>query len=103
MHTVTSISISLDELQELIEKSVRNALAQHHNNDPPKNAEIEYISRNEVCKILNISLPTLKKFYGSTGEIKAYRLGGKIFFKKAEVEQALKLIHTIKHSRRDIG
>jgi len=98
-------TISPQELQELIEKSVRTALISYHNNDhpPPESSNIEYLSRNETCKILKISLPSLRKLYERDSVLKAYRLGGKIMFIKSEVHEALKVIPNIKHSRRNNG
>ncbi len=49
---------------------------------------IQYLTRGEVSKYLQISLPTLHS-YVKQGFIKSYRIGGKVRFKKEEVDQAL--------------
>ena len=47
-----------------------------------------YLTRGEVCKQLQISLPTLHN-YTKEGLIKSYRMGGKVRYKAQEIEQAL--------------
>lgn len=47
-----------------------------------------YLTRGEVAKQLQISLPTLHN-YTKEGFIKSYRLGGKVRYKADEVETAL--------------
>jgi excisionase family DNA binding protein len=47
-----------------------------------------YLTRGEVSKYLQISLPTLHS-YVKQGLIKSYRIGGKVRFKLEEVDQAL--------------
>ena len=49
---------------------------------------IQYLTRGEVSKYLQISLPTLHS-YVKQGLIKSYRIGGKVRFKQEEVDQAL--------------
>ena len=64
------------ELITLIETSVREVLlqTQSHNlitsgNSPPISTEINLLSRTEVCKMLQITLPTLTKLQKS-GKLK---------------------------------
>lgn len=47
-----------------------------------------YLTRGEVCKQLQISLPTLHN-YTKEGLIKSYRMGGKVRYKAQEIELAL--------------
>lgn len=49
---------------------------------------IKYLTRGEVSKYLQISLPTLHS-YVKQGLIKSYRIGVKVRFKLEEVDQAL--------------
>ena len=53
----------------------------------PKDATI-YLTRGEVSKQLQISLPTLHT-YTKDGLIKSYRMGGKVRYKAQEIEQTL--------------
>lgn len=50
------------------------------------------LTRKEVAKMLDISLPTLHNWV-KNGTIQAYRIGNKVRFKKSEVLQALQSIN----------
>jgi excisionase family DNA binding protein len=47
-----------------------------------------YLSRQEVAKMLNVSLVTLND-WTNKGFLKAYRLGQKVFYKAAEIDAAM--------------
>lgn len=47
-----------------------------------------YLTRGEVAKQLQISLPTLHN-YTKEGLIKSYRIGGKVRYKAEDIEKAL--------------
>lgn len=51
----------------------------------------EYLSGKEVDKYLRISSPTRIK-WAKEGILTKYQIGGKVLYKKIEVEKALKLI-----------
>jgi hypothetical protein len=51
--------------------------------------KIVLMSREETRRFLKISFPTLRKFT-SSGILIAYALGGKIYYKKHEIIEALK-------------
>jgi excisionase family DNA binding protein len=48
-----------------------------------------YITRNQVCKLLHITLPTVHSWMKS-GKLKAYHVGGRTLFLENEVLQAVK-------------
>lgn len=49
----------------------------------------EFVSREEVCNILHISLPTLNKFFNQK-KLTRYKFGGrKVLVKMVEVENLL--------------
>ena len=50
--------------------------------------DTKYLTRGEVSKQLQISLPTLHN-YVKQGLLKSYRIGGKVRFKANEIEQSL--------------
>ncbi|RWY54368.1 DNA-binding protein [Mucilaginibacter gilvus] len=56
-------------------------------NPAPKDTTV-YLTRGEVSKQLQISLPTLHN-YTKEGLIKSYRMGGKVRYKAEEIELAL--------------
>jgi len=61
---------------------------------PPKSMEPErYLTRSEVAKILNLSLPTLTK-YCELGLITARKVGTRYLFSPEEVAAAVEKINT---------
>jgi excisionase family DNA binding protein len=59
--------------------------------------ELKYLTRNEVCKILHVSLPTLSEYY-KKGKIPAYKVGKRVLFKPADIEAVLTKIEPVKVS-----
>lgn len=53
-----------------------------------KPAPEEYLTREEVCKLLKISQPTLDR-YTKKGILRKYSLVGRILYKRSEVESSL--------------
>ena len=47
-----------------------------------------YYTRQEVKEMLGISYPTLN-YLNRTGELKAYKLGRKVFYKLVDIENSL--------------
>ncbi len=80
-----AINQRLEKIEQLLEKILSETQKQ-------KVIEAVYLTREEVAKILGVSLPTLRE-YVKRGIIKSYEVGPrKIRFKKTEVEQALLLV-----------
>lgn len=48
----------------------------------------EYLTRNEVSKMLKIDLSTLWS-WSKKGKLKSYGIQGRVYYKRAEVEAAL--------------
>ena len=74
------VTISTDELRDLINQSVLEAL----HKPAAKQLEEELIKRKDVAKIFKISLVTLNEWM-KTGKIPYYRISSRIFFKKNEI------------------
>lgn len=89
-------------LQGLSVADLRNLIAEvinEHRQAPPTNAPVvEFITRREVAKLLQISLPTLDD-YSKRGIIPAYRFGNKVRYKRNEVENSLTIVKSIKHKK----
>lgn len=83
--------IPVNELVTLITNSVMNQIS----NQPEKAAptpEIEgYLTRHEVCKLLNVSLVTLNK-HTKSKRLQAHRIGARVLYKKSEVINSLSTI-----------
>lgn len=81
-------NLSPETLTELIKEGVKSQLAdfikdlQTHNPD-------ELLSRDEVCKLLQIDSSTLWH-WTNKGKVKAYGIGNRRYYKKAELLESLK-------------
>ncbi|MBC8181549.1 MAG: helix-turn-helix domain-containing protein [Bacteroidales bacterium] len=91
-------STSLKEFQEIIGSLIEEKL-QNFKPESPKSTNDEYATRRDVCDRLKISLATLH-YYTKDGTLKGYRIGGRVLYKWAEVEQSVKRIETIKYKHR---
>jgi excisionase family DNA binding protein len=81
----------LDKIGELIDKRL--------NLNETKAKEIsKFLSRKETATILKISLPTLHD-WTKIGLIQSYKIGNRVLYKVAEIEEAVKKVSTIKHRR----
>jgi excisionase family DNA binding protein len=91
--------ISLDDptpfIQDIIRSVVREELTSLLKE---MQASPKYLTRKEVCKLLNISLPTLGE-YTRSGIITGRRVGSRILYDEAGVQAALKQIPVIKFKR----
>jgi len=81
-------TISVLELKTIIAESVRVELEKINFNQKEK---IEIHTREEVSKLLDVSLVTLSTWTKS-GKIKAHRIGNRVYYKKLDIEEAMKEI-----------
>lgn len=91
--------ISIEELIGKIEKIVEEKLNLHILSSPPPLKPENFGTRKEVSKELRISLPTLNELT-KNGELKAYRIGGRVLYKWEEVINSLKEIQASKYRRK---
>jgi excisionase family DNA binding protein len=86
---VVLLSIPIEELKEIIGHAVQEKLQEfsstHLNKKPP---EKEFLTRQEVCQMLQINSVTLWR-YAREGRLKQHRVGRKVFFFAEEVREAL--------------
>jgi excisionase family DNA binding protein len=88
-------NLEVNELQELIENSVKKALGQTASRQEP---EPEFMTRFEVVEMLQISLVTLNDWM-KQGKIPTLKIGRLVRFKKADVINALKERQTLNYGR----
>ena len=88
-------STPLDEFKSIIGDIVEEKLRQFKP-ELPKPADGEYITRNQVCDKIKISLATLHA-YTKCGILKGYRIGGRVLYRLSEIEQAVQAIQTTKY------
>ncbi len=87
--------VTADELEKSIRQIVREELAGFQPTEP----ELRFYTRDEVCKLLKISLPTLGE-YVKMGVIKGSRIGTRILFNELDIRNAAREIPTMKYRRR---
>ena len=98
MEKIILHSTSLKDFQTIIGDIIEDKLRQFKPEQPqPTNGE--YATRRDVCERLKISLATLH-YYTKDGTLKGYRIGGRVLYKLAEIEQAVKQIETVKYKHR---
>jgi len=75
-------------LQEAILKGIKAEIDILKKEFQPKEPT-EYMTREEVRDLLNIDLSTVHN-WTKRGKLKAYGIGNRVYFKRKEVEQAIK-------------
>lgn len=83
-----SIHESIDQLSEIIDKIPKDGTTLP--------SDDEYLCDKEVAYMLKVSRRTLNE-YRSNGTLPYYVLGGKVLYKRSEIEQALKREYNGKH------
>ena len=84
-HTI-NISITKDELQEMIHQELKNAVlsARKH-----IETEDEILTQDQTTKLLNISRVGLWE-WRKKGWITYHKIGGRVYFRRSDINQALK-------------
>lgn len=78
------VTLKVDELKNIIEESITNALIKA----PQQPEEEVLLKRVDVADLFHISLVTLNQWMRD-GRITYHRINSRIFFKKSEVMDAL--------------
>jgi excisionase family DNA binding protein len=78
--------ITKDELLKTLEKYVAKAVASASEQIPPPD---QLLTRKEAAEFLTISLATLHA-YTKEGRIVGQRLGGRLVYRRSDLEKALK-------------
>lgn len=87
MQTIQLVGITPEQLQSAIIEGVQTQLNNFKQHFEPK-TPTEYLSRKEVAKMLQIDLSTLHNWVKAK-KLKAYSLGGRIYFKRSEIESSI--------------
>ena len=87
MKNVQFIQVTPDELQDAIIEGVKLQLNELKKHFEPKIPN-EYLSRNEISKMLKVDLSTIHN-WSKKGKLKSYGIGGRVYYKRAEVENAI--------------
>lgn len=87
MKTVQFIQVTPEQLQNAIIEGVNNKLQDLKTHFEPKTPN-EYLTRNEVAKMLKIHLDSVRN-WTKKGILQSYQIAGRVYFKRAEVENAI--------------
>jgi excisionase family DNA binding protein len=88
MTTIQFIGTTPSELIEDIKKEIIPVLKEQLSKEfQPKDPTV-YLSRNEVCKILQVDLSTLHR-WRKDGTLIAYGLGNRVYFKRNEIDSLI--------------
>ena len=89
MLTTTVLSVSPEELKELINNSVQEAVSNVIKEiQAASSVEEKILSRKEAARELGVTYPTLKAL-SLAGHVKTYRIGSNIRYKKTELMKSL--------------
>lgn len=94
--------ITKSEFKNILKENVREILNELPNSQQKKKA-IEkdcFLNRKETAELLKISLATLSKLT-SSGQLKSYKVGKRVLYKKLEVEESLTPVVTSKFKRNE--
>lgn len=95
MGEVLIIQVSRDELKELIQLSIIEALKESKPSSINEGSKECLLKIDEVSEILKVSKVTIHKWKKS-GRIPFHRISNRIFFKKSEILDSLKKIYPLK-------
>lgn len=87
MGTLQFIQITPEQLQNEIIKGIKTELEQLKKDFQPKQPS-EYLTRNEVAEMLKIDLSSVHN-WTKKGKLKAYGIGGRVYYKREEVENSI--------------
>ncbi|WP_340114856.1 helix-turn-helix domain-containing protein [Maribellus mangrovi] len=82
------IQVTPEQLQQAIIDGVKEQLDELKKNFQLKEPT-EFLTRNEVKDMLKVDLTTIWN-YTNKGKLKAYGIGNRVYYKRNEVEAALK-------------
>lgn len=97
MQSINLIQVTPEELQQKIVDGVKACLTEMAKHFYPKQ-ENELLTRQEAAKKLKISLSTLNNWVGK-GMLTSYGIGGRVYLKNSDIEQALVELNPDSHDR----
>ena len=92
---VLIIQISTEELQELIEAAVNDALSKQRESDIRIEPETQYLTRADLARQFHVSLATINE-WSRTGKIHRHYLGSRVFYLKSEIDDIFKTTTKLK-------
>nr|WP_321224799.1 helix-turn-helix domain-containing protein [uncultured Psychroserpens sp.] len=87
MQNIQFIQVTPEQLQESIIQGVKTQLDDLKQHLQPKEPT-KYLTRQEVAKMLSVDLSTIHN-WTKKGILSAHQIGGRVFYKRVEVENAI--------------
>lgn len=82
------IMLNMDELRQVITEIVEGICDRNRQNEVPSVEEDEWLTRDEVCKMLHITYTTLWR-KEEEGTITKHKMGRRNLYSKKEIESLL--------------
>jgi hypothetical protein len=89
--TIQFIQTSPEEMENRIFNRVKSEFESIKKEFQPKQPT-EFLTRQQVKELLDVDLSTVHN-WTKRGKLQAYGIAGRVYYKRAEVEQALKPIN----------
>lgn len=90
----TPLNVMLENLAETIADKVVARIKEEEDSNKPK-----YYTRKELCEILHVTNPTVIEMV-KRGEIREKKIGGRILYDAAEIDEAVKENKIFRYKRR---
>ncbi len=91
MEQIKFIQVTPEQLQDTITETLKAQLDELKKNFQPKEPT-EYLTRQEVAEMFSIDLSTVHN-WTKRGKLIPYGLGGRIYYKRSEIEASLTKIN----------
>lgn len=85
------IVVTTTELRHLLRDEINNVLAKEKTNNLSGQSEETLLKRRDIAEMFDVTLVTIHSWMNS-GLLPFHRIGGRTFFKKHEVIDALKSV-----------
>ncbi len=86
--TIQFIQVTPENLQNAILEGIDIKFSELKKNFQPKEPT-EYLTRNEVADLFKVDLSSIHN-WTKKGKLKAYGIGGRVYYKRSEVYAAVK-------------
>lgn len=86
METLKFVQVTPESLAEIVKNAVSSELERFSDLFKKSDSELEYLTRDEVCKRLKISKGTLNN-RSRSGEIPSHKVGRRVLYKNCEVQE----------------
>lgn len=95
MNNIILSAVTLNDLLFQIEQIIDTKICVKQQKTQPVS---DYVTRQEVCSILKITLPTLNH-YSKEGFLTSYKIGSRVLYKKSEINEAIETLAQFKFKK----